>query len=398
MLNMTRTIRAIEDEYDVAVIGAGPAGVCAAAAAANAANVVLIDSANRFGGSVTAAMHRCMCGLYSGPPNNVLDTLNASAQRGIVERMLRKEPKSVIPRQFGKAWVLEFPASAWEAALAEICTEAKIDLRMGCRVTAVRREGPRLTAVQLEGAEGAGWINARVVIDCTGGGHVLRLCGDDTFLPPDDARMLGGFAVRLAGLTGDPDMLRLQTPYALARAVNRGVLPAAARFTVFYPGPPHGEGVCKLAVNPDELGIAEAESFADQVVELLQREIAGFASARVVEKSPRILPRDGLRLRGKYVLTEEDVLQARKHGPDAVHAWWPIEKWDISRGPTYAYPPTGDHYDIPPDALRSAAIENLLAAGCCLSATSTAAASSRASGICLATGDAAGRLAVSAAT
>ncbi|MGD0461144.1 MAG: FAD-dependent oxidoreductase [Tepidisphaeraceae bacterium] len=389
---MTQTIRVIDD-YDIAVVGAGPAGVCAAAAAGNAAHVILIDSTNRFGGSVTAAMHRCMCGLYSGPPKNVLDTLNASAQRNIVERMQRKEPKSVIPRQFGKAWVLEFPASAWEAALSEICSEAKIDLRMGCRVTAVRRDGPRLTALQLQGA---GWINARVVIDCTGGGHVLRLAGDDAFLPPDEARMLGGFAVRLAGLGGDPDMLRLETPYALAKAVAKGTLPRTARFTVFYPGPLPGEGVCKLAVNPEELGPGEAESFANQVVELLKREIAGFASARVVEKSPRILPRDGLRLRGKYLLSEDDVLQARKHGPDAVHAWWPIERWDISRGPTYAYPPIGDHYDIPPDALRSAAVENLLAAGCCLSATSGAAASSRASGICLATGDAAGRLAVSA--
>ena len=56
-------------------------------------------------------------------------------------------------------------------------------------------------------------------------------------------------------------------------------------------------------------------------------------------KSPRILPRDGLRLRGKYTVSEQDVLQAREHGPDAVHAWWPIETWDISTGPTYAYPP-----------------------------------------------------------
>ncbi len=267
---------------------------------------------------------------------------------------------------------------------------------MGNRVTAVRREGSHLSAVQLENR---GWINARVVIDCTGGGHILRLAGEDTYLPPDDmtSRMLGGFAIRLAGLTGDPDMLRLQTPYALAKAVEKGILPATARFTVFYPGPGPGEGVCKLAVNPDESGAAEAESFANQIVEVLQREIAGFSAVRVLEKSPRILPRDGLRLHGKYVLSEDDVLQARKHGPDAVHAWWPIEKWDISRGPTYAYPPTGDHYDIPPDALRSAAIDNLFAAGCCLSATAEAAASSRASGICLATGDAAGRLAASTA-
>ncbi len=50
-------------------------------------------------------------------------------------------------------------------------------------------------------------------------------------------------------------------------------------------------------------------------------------------------------------MTEQDILEARKYGPDAVHGWWPIERWDISQGPTYAYPPVGRHYDIPPDAL-----------------------------------------------
>jgi hypothetical protein len=72
-----------------------------------------------------------------------------------------------------------------------------------------------------------------------------------------------------------------------------------------------------------------------------------------------------------------------------------MERWDISDGPCYLYPPAGEHYDIPQEALRSAAIENLFAAGTCISATSGASASTRASGICLATGDAAGKLAVS---
>jgi hypothetical protein len=110
--------------------------------------------------------------------------------------------------------------------------------------------------------------------------------------------------------------------------------------------------------------------------------------------SPRVVPRDGLALNGKYVVTEQDILQGEKHAPDAVHAWWPMEKWDIDDGPTYVYPPIGEHYDIPHDALRSGCIENLYAAGTCISATSGAAASVRASGICLATGDAAGKLAV----
>lgn len=381
---------------DVAVVGAGPAGVCAAAAAARGASVVLIDSADRFGGSVTAAMHRSMCGLYSREPTDVLETLNDSAQREIVERMLRKEPSLVRPRQFGKAWVLEFPAWAWERTLSEICSEAKIDLRMGSRVTAVRREGARVMALQVEDSN-ARWIDVKAVIDCTGGGNLLRLAGEDAFQPPDDAagRILGGFSVRLAGLSGDPEMQRLQTAYSLAQAVDKDLLPRFARFTSFYPGPGEGEGVCKLAVDPNELGTREAEAFADEVVAYLKREVPGFAAAQVAELSPRVLPRDGLRLRGNYVVTEEDILQGRKHGPDSVHAWWPMERWDISDGPSFAFPPVGEHYDIPDDALCSAVIENLFAAGTCLSATSGAAASVRASGICLATGEAAGMLAIS---
>jgi len=115
--------------------------------------------------------------------------------------------------------------------------------------------------------------------------------------------------------------------------------------------------------------------------------------ATISEISPRILPRDGRRLLGRYTLTEDDVLTARQHGGDSVKAWWPAERWDAASGPSYAYPPIGRPYDIPLDALRSSAIDNLFVAGNTISATAGAAASSRASGICLATGAAAGEIA-----
>jgi hypothetical protein len=124
-------------------------------------------------------------------------------------------------------------------------------------------------------------------------------------------------------------------------------------------------------------------------------QLPAFANARVLEKSPAAIPRDGRRLKGKFTLTEDDILHARRHPEPAIHAWWPIERWDISLGPTYAYPPIGKPYDIPPAALQSAELDNLLAGGACLSATPAAAASARASGICLATGDLAGNLAAS---
>jgi hypothetical protein len=392
---MTPTSRAT-DRFDVAIIGAGPAGIAAASAAAQSASVLLVEASDRLGGSVTAAMHRCMCGLYSSAPKDPLDTLNGFAQRDVVRRMLVKEPSRVIPRQFGQAPVLEFPRAVWETSLADICAESRAELRLGCKLVNIRREHDRLTAIQIADPNSR-WISINAVIDCTGSGHVLKLSGTDTFQPPEtsDGRTFAGFAVRVSGITGDPEMLRLQIPYALAKAVDAGHLPPNARFTVFYPGPAQGEGICKLAVNPAEISPAKADELAESILRILVVEVPGFADAKIAEKSPRILPRDGLRLRGQYTVSEQDILQARQHGQDSVHAWWPMEKWDISTGPTYAYPPPGRHYDIPDDALRSAAITNLLAAGTCISASSAAAASTRASGICLATGYAAGRLGLS---
>jgi hypothetical protein len=162
---------------------------------------------------------------------------------------------------------------------------------------------------------------------------------------------------------------------------------------MFHPGPGPGEGICKLAVNPDHFADGEMPRLAERIVSNLRSQIAGFAEVQIAETSPRALPRDGRRLKGKATVTEDDVLSGRQIGPDAVHAWWPIEHWDISTGPAYVYPPPGRHYDIPSGAMQSATIENLFAAGTCVSANATAAASLRASGICLATGHVAGTLA-----
>jgi hypothetical protein len=426
---MTQASRGID--YDIAIIGGGPAGVCAAYAAGRAgAKTILIESSLRLGGSVSAAMHRCMCGLYAGEPKDPLDTLNDGAQREIVRRMLGKEPSRVLPRQMGKAWVLEFPTAAWDEALREMAAESGAEICLGAFVSGVRREGDVITEIELRptpspstleegrgeglqkisskpspqpspGVPGEGEIRrigVKSLIDCTGGGAILKLAGEDTYQSPDapDHRMLHGYAARLAGITGDTDLLRLQIPYELARAVEENALPPVARFTVFYPGPAAGEGICKLAVDPSQCPDSQAEVFLNQVIDRLTKSIPALAHAQTIERSPRLLPRDGLRLRGKSILTDADVLQACPRGGDAVHAWWPIEKWDLKAGPTYAWPPAHRHYDIPADCLRSAAIQNLFAAGACLSATAAAAASSRASGICLATGELAGKLAINA--
>jgi hypothetical protein len=383
------------EKYDIAVVGAGAAGICAAVAAASrGARVLLIEGGARLGGSVTLAMHRCLCGLYASLPHHPSETLNGGLQRELVTRMCRQTPPAVIPRQFGKACVLEFPPTTWESCLASMCEVPGIDLRLNTRAVAVDRSGNRIVSLAVDG-ELTGSFAIAKLIDCSGGGSILQLLGEDVMQPMENesAQMLGGYAIRWGGLPADVEPLRLQVPYALSQAVAEEMLPPAARFATFFPGPGNGEGVLKLAIPPDGFSPGKVEPFVAGTIQVLRERIPAFSPATIIEMSPRALSREGRRLRGKYIVTEEDVLSARKHGPDAVHAWWPIEHWDAEMGPTYAYPPPGDHYDIPPEALQSGVIDNLFAAGTCLSATRAAAASTRAGGICLATGGKAGEIA-----
>jgi glycine/D-amino acid oxidase-like deaminating enzyme len=377
--------------YDIAIIGAGPAGIAAASAAAErGAHVLLIEATTCLGGSVVAAMHRSLCGLYSRTPDSPIDTLNAGSQRDLVRHLLDLAPEQVHAKSLGKTVVLEFPSVAYEAALLKLIEKPNIDRRMNTRLTGVHREGNRITAIQI----GSVWITAKSLIDCTGSGALLQMVGDDVMQPPDENRMLGGFSIRLSNITGDPEMLRLQLPYVLAKAVLAGRLPTDAKLAMFHPGPGPGEGVCKLAIRPEDFAGEQSQKLANDIIKILRQNLPAFAEATIAEMSSRALPRDGRRLLGRATVDGQAVLIARQIGPEAVHAWWPIEHWQIDRGPIYSYPPIGRHYDIPIDAMRSAVIDNLFAAGLCVSATATAAASLRASGICLATGHAAGTAAV----
>ena len=397
-----------DESYDIAVLGAGPAGVAAAMPGASAgAKVLLVDAWDRLGGTVTAGLHRSLCGLYAEAPRNPWDTLNTGAQQDATTRLARHDAEHVCVRQLGMAWVLEFPTSTWETVLTEMCESPRLEVRLRTRLLDIDHDGRRVTTMRLQGA-GPEYVNARVFVDCTGDGALVRIAGAEMVASPQECenRWLAGYALRLAAITGDLEMLRVRIPYALAQAVAAGSLPPEARFTVFHPGPMSGQGVCKLAI-PPALGYALGNALSDGkssggvlldeyvrgVVACLVHDIPECTNSRIVERSPRPLPRDGCRLRGRHVVTQDDVLAGKGRGSRGVQAWWPVESWEADRGPVFAYPPVGCSYAIPEEALQSERFDNLLAAGACLSATRAAAASLRAGGICLATGDAAGKLA-----
>jgi hypothetical protein len=96
---------------------------------------------------------------------------------------------------------------------------------------------------------------------------------------------------------------------------------------------------------------------------------------------------------GDYVLTGQDVLTGAKF-PDAVASCaWPIEQWAADGTTRVRYLPPGCDYDIPARSLHCASLANVFMAGKTISADADAIASARVMGCCLATGEAAARLA-----
>jgi succinate dehydrogenase/fumarate reductase flavoprotein subunit len=102
------------------------------------------------------------------------------------------------------------------------------------------------------------------------------------------------------------------------------------------------------------------------------------------------MEREGRRISGEYILTENDVLNASKFDDGIVKNSWPIELWDKKKGPVYKYVKAGDYYEIPFRCIKVRDIPNLLCAGRCISVSHEALGSTRVMGTCMALGEQAG--------
>jgi hypothetical protein len=132
-----------------------------------------------------------------------------------------------------------------------------------------------------------------------------------------------------------------------------------------------------------------------RLIEFLRMHVRGFENCSTPLKKFSIARRAGRMIVGEYILTGADVLAGKKF-PDAVaRCAWPVEQWSADGKTRLRYLPPGAHYEIPARSLRAAKIKNLFMAGKTISADVDAIASARVMGCCLATGEAAAKLAAS---
>ncbi|MEX0719009.1 MAG: FAD-dependent oxidoreductase [Planctomycetaceae bacterium] len=402
MVLSTRTNRPPGDDASasrrrplVIVAGAGAAGMAAAIAAARAgASVCLAERSAGIGGTVTGALIHTLGGLFDARG----ELANAGLPAELIERLSAADPR-VRVRAIGRNRVLDVAPPVYRRVTEEWLAETpRLHVLRGTRIARVSKFRRSIFRVEGSGPAGSFPLFPDALVDATGTAELTRLV-DPGLVEDGSRRAAGGLIFTLRNVA--PDALRFPKGVGVLRevrqAVARGELPSDCAHVWLDQGTredevyvklfvPLGDGWRSPAVRRETLATAHRSRIA--VFERLRR-LPDFSKAEI-ERTGDLGVRSGGSIRGEYRLTEEDVRQGCRFPDAACRCDWPIEYWHPRTGIQLEYLPDDIGYDIPLRSLKVAGVDNLWAAGKCLSAEARAQASARCVGTCWSMGEAAG--------
>jgi glycine/D-amino acid oxidase-like deaminating enzyme len=390
--------------YDVVVVGGGAAGLAAAIAAGTAgARTALVERYGFLGGMATAGMVSTICGLYHCAPGGAPEPINEGFAETFAGRLIAM-PGCQKPVRRGRSFVLPYTPFAF-ACLADelVAAVAPLDVYLHAYLVGAEGRADRIDALRIATWERSLELRARVVVDTSGDAVLARQAGAATETAPPSERQLPSliFVLQQVDAAALGAGARLAVLRALLAAEQEGRVPPGASNVTLGLSPQPGELIGKLALGGvasersdrrDFLTAAEQEG-RRRVLALTEflKTLPPFGRAFVSHVAAQVGVRESRRLLGRYQLTREDVLSARKFDDGVARAGWPIELWhDGHLGATYEYLADGQTYDIPLRSLQARDVDNLFVAGRCMSATHEALGSARVIGTCLATGEAVG--------
>jgi hypothetical protein len=374
----------VSEHFDIAVIGSGAAGIAAAVSAARAGRTtLLLDKNPAAGGTGGFSGLTTLCGLYDDNGNFLNDGFAKEFAETLAERRppatlggndgapIHAEPEAGVPIKMGRIWVLPYrPEKFREAAAKFFSITPKLQTRWNTPLQNVVTQNDHI--ISLNG------FKVRAVVDCSGSAEIAQAIGAEC-LATDETTQASSVIFPLHNVARE-----MLTPATAAQVL----LPLArAGFPLlnFQLNPEPNSVTVKFTGQPEQV---------PQLIEFLRANIRGFGNCSTPLKEFSVARRAGRMIVGEYILTGADVLAGRKF-PDAVaRCAWPIEQWNADGKARLRYLPPGAHYEIPARSLRAARIKNLFMAGKTISADVDAIASARVMGCCLATGTAAGNLAV----
>jgi len=388
-----------KQKCDIAVVGAGVAGVCAAVASSRKGlKTIIIEKHDFPGGVAVSAMNRFICGLYNNYINKkgiIENLLNKGLSKEICEGLNRVSSGTEAVK-IGKVYVLPFSIKDiidvfWHL----INCEKNIVRCFSSTVIGATKENNLVSEIMVEHRNEKVVLTPRVVIDCSGNSIVSKMINIPCQVARFDQLQLLGYSAKVKGLVKVDDMLRVKVPYRASELVSKENVPDYLKYTTFSPGNNYGEGYIRInmpyLLDTDMINIAQKNMY--RLFSYLSEKLPEFKNACIEKMGGEVCEREGGRLCGEYILTEEDVLDARKFSNGAVKGAWPIEMWIHNQGAKYSYIKDNDYYEIPSECLKSSKILNLFAAGRCISVSHEALGSTRAMGVCMSLGEVAGLMA-----
>lgn len=391
---------------DVVVLGGGSAGIAAAVAAARKGlQVVLIERNAYPGGKATAAQVGTVCGLYKFNKNQNAEYLVKGFAREFAESLQDKSNSKPLHNADGLHY-LPYNIQAFKNISLDLLNVHKVISYFSSVLKNVQTENKKIVSVSVIAEGNPLNIHLKSVLDCSGDSIISRAAG----LPLIESENYQA-AAQVFTMTGVDEThearLGMIIMKALKVAIDKKELADFYDRVYIVPGSLKNNTVSfkvgiPLAVtyapgNLQELKTV-AQSFVENLSHFLIAHVDVFKNAVVKNIAPEVGTRTGQRSIGKYILTEEDVLQCQKFDDAIANSAWPIEEWGQSRRVNMRFFNAEGFYQVPARCLQSDSFDNLFFAGRNISASDGAIASARVMGICLQTGYAAGCLAAAAAT
>jgi hypothetical protein len=394
-------------EYETVVLGGGPAGIAAAAASGRAGrSTILVERYGFLGGAGTAAGLANFCGLHAKVRGEHRQVVHGICD-DILTRLERLGGLSQPHALFNDRILAQaYDISAYKIAADELLLSAEVKLLFhALAVAAVKFSRGEIEALIVETKSGRKAILGKMFIDCSGDGDLAAWAGapyevgdgKGNMLYPSTMYRIGGVDPQKAGRAWE------RIPQLMGEAESAGRrFPRKKPIVRPQPNPTewranltqirNPDGSAVSGINAEELAFGEVEGRRQvrDTFEFIREVTPGFERAYIADIAPQIGIRETRRVRGEYMLTEEDVLECADFADAIGVNGWPVEE-HVAGDVDFRFQRKEKGFNqLPYRMILPLGIDNLLVAGRCASMTHGGQSAARVSGPCFVMGQAAG--------